>query len=78
MLKQGIVKICIPLLEEGTDTWKETDAIDNGNGTYWVIQPDDYDPEDEIWEFPPGTTVRCEIKESYDGKKLLVAVERMS
>jgi hypothetical protein len=34
-------------------------------------------PEDEQWEFEPGTCVRCEERTFSDGSRGLVAVERV-
>ncbi len=52
------VKIYVVLLEEGTDTIRGTQAIPLGSGLYKLLPTPDYDPEDEVWEFLPGTVVR--------------------
>ena len=52
------VEIYVVLLEEGTDTIRGTQAIPLGNDLYKLLPTPHYDPEDEIWEFLPGTVVR--------------------
>ncbi len=71
-----IVKIYVQLLEEGTPTIRGTNAISLGNGMYKILPTPDYDPEDEIWEFLPGTTVRCEGRKNL-GEDILFAVEKV-
>ena len=69
------VTIYIPLLEEGTAVSRPTEAIDMGMGLYKVLPTPDYDgdPDNEIWEFVPGTIVRV-VREKYEGKVYLLAV----
>lgn len=55
------------LLDEGVDVWRPTEAIDLGDGLYELLPTPDYDPEDEVWEFLPGTIVRVENKKLYNG-----------
>ncbi|MHB1457635.1 MAG: hypothetical protein ACYC0V_12045 [Armatimonadota bacterium] len=52
--------IYIQLLDEGTPTWRPTTGEKKREGVYRVLPTDNYDPEDETWEFLPGTIVRCE------------------
>ena len=70
------ITIYIYLLDEGTDTWRPTQAIDLGNGRYKVLPTGNYDLEDEVWEFLPGTIVRCEPRAFRDGE-FPVAVEQV-
>lgn len=70
------VKIYIELLEEGTPTIRGTDAISLGNGVYKVLATPNYDPEDEIWKFLPGSLVRCEPRKNF-GEEILYAVEKV-
>ena len=65
--------IYIQLLEEGTQVWKPTKAEPVSENVYKVLKPYDYDPDDEKWEFVPGTIVRCE-KQLREGKQIWVAV----
>lgn len=56
----NIITVYVELLEEGTETWRGTEALDIGNGFYKLLLPPDYDPEDEMWAFLPGDIVRLE------------------
>ena len=47
----------VRLLDEGTDVFRPVWAEPLGSGVYELIAPSDYDPEDEEWEFLPGTHV---------------------
>jgi hypothetical protein len=69
------VEIYIYLEEDSA--YRPTQAIALGNNLYRVLPTPDYDPEDEVWEFLPGSTVRCEQRE-YKGKSYLQAVEKIS
>ncbi len=67
------VEVYVPLLEEGTPTSRGTQAVDLGNGHYRLLSTSNYDPEDEIWKFLPGSVVRCEER-MFEGKVYLIAV----
>ncbi|MGB7159792.1 MAG: hypothetical protein WBD40_17125 [Tepidisphaeraceae bacterium] len=68
-------EIYVALLDEGVDVWRPAPAWKVDDSTYIVLRPDDYDPDDEKWEFPPGSTVICEPKAITDGR-ILAAVRR--
>ena len=70
------VEIYVQLLEEGTPTARPTQAIPLSNGLYEILPTSDYDPADEIWEFLPGSIVRCETVKDNWVKELFLAVER--
>ncbi len=55
MSNSKTVEIYVVLLEEGTDTIRATEAIPLGNDRYELLPTAKYDPEDEVWEFPPGS-----------------------
>jgi hypothetical protein len=40
-------------MTEGTEVSRPTDVIDLGNGLFKILAPENYDPDDEAWEFPP-------------------------
>jgi hypothetical protein len=61
------------LEDEGTNVWRPTQAQRLADGTYRLLPPADYDPDDEKWEFPPGSIVRCE-RRKLSGRQKLVAV----
>ncbi|RLC19092.1 MAG: hypothetical protein DRI57_07590 [Deltaproteobacteria bacterium] len=64
--------IYIPLLNEGTYVFRPAEGLHLGKSIYRILMTEEYDPEDEEWEFPPETVVRCET-EFRNGEKLLVA-----
>ncbi len=68
------VEIYIHLPEDSAS--RPTQAIVLGNNVYQVLPTLDYDPEDEAWEFVPGTLVRCEERE-YQGKRYLQAIKKV-
>lgn len=48
--------VYVRLLDEGTDVWRPTALPD---GIFQLAEPDGYDFEAEIWEFPPRAKVKC-------------------
>jgi len=47
-----------------------------GNGIYKLLPTPDYNPEDEVWEYPPDSVVRG--KKVLNGKEeILFAVEKV-
>ena len=77
MSEQRIVEIWIPLLEEGSPAIRGTEAVHLGNGRYKILAASDYDPKDEVWEFPPGSIVKGEIRKNQD-EMLFIAVEKIN
>ena len=63
--------IYIRLLQEGTEVARPTQAIEIGNGLFQILATPDYDPQDEEWEFLPGSVVRCEPRQAPQGEYLL-------
>lgn len=67
------VEIYVNLLEEGTPCSRPTQAQVLENGLFRLLPTDNYDPEGEHWEFPPGSIVRGrEVRR--DGKSTLLAI----
>jgi hypothetical protein len=64
--------IYIPLLEEGLDVVRPTQAVVLAGDTFLVLPTPNYDKRDESWEFEPGSVVRC-VLEPHDGEDILVA-----
>jgi hypothetical protein len=62
-----VVEIYVRLLDEGTECSRPTVALDLGDGLFKVLATQGYSAEDEHWEFPPDSIVRCEWKSSVDG-----------
>lgn len=69
------VQLYVPLLNEGTDVLRPATGRFVGPDVVRVEEPDDYAPEIEDWEFPPGAEVRC-VAEFRDGRQILVARSR--
>lgn len=67
------VVIHVRLLHEGTDCSRPTQALDLGNGLFKVFPTSDYDPSDEVWEFPPDSIVRLSVRQS-QGTTFLLAI----
>lgn len=70
------IQVYVPLLNEGTDVLRPTMGVFVGPDIVRVEAADDYDPETEEWEFPPGSEVRC-IAEFRGGRQILVARSRV-
>ena len=64
--------IYVQLLDEGTDVWRPVRAIRTGDD-FTILGPM---PGDEQWQFPPGSRVRCSLK-NLSGGDCLVATERV-
>jgi hypothetical protein len=73
--------IYIKLLDEGVDVWRPTQGEMVSVLIFKVLPTKNYDPENEHWEFPPGTIVRCEKKVIYGdyhvANDVFVAVEKV-
>ena len=67
------VEIYVRLLDEGTECSRPTRALELGNGLFKVLPTSNYDADDEVWEFPPDSIVRCEVRSS-EGKEHLFAI----
>ena len=65
--------IYIRLLNEGVEVVRPTSAELLNSGLYKVHPTPNYDPQDEQWEFVPGSIVKVVKKTMADGE-LLVAV----
>lgn len=68
--------IYVQLLEEGTQVYKSVPALPIGDEVYQLQGHELYDPEDEVWEFTPGTLVKTELKDLTAGP-VLVAVGKL-
>jgi hypothetical protein len=65
------VTVYVLLLDEGTEVFRPTEADPCGTGLYRFRITPDYDPDDESWEFPPGTLEKVEERR---GGNFLLAV----
>ena len=77
-MSKTTTRIYIYLLDEGTPTVRPTEAIDLGGGRYKILPTDSYNPNDETWEFLPGSIVRCERADTAHTKNILLAVEKVA
>ncbi len=68
--------VYIKLLDEGTDVWRPVSAVKLAADTYELQGHDIYDPEDEVWEFLPGSQVIVN-KVKKDGEIILVAITKL-
>jgi hypothetical protein len=64
--------IYIRLLDEGTDVLRPTEAEQLVNGLFKVMPTPGYNPDNEKWEFIPGSVVRGVIR-NVKGQDVLVA-----
>jgi hypothetical protein len=60
------VTVYVRLLNEGTEVFRPTRALDMGCGLFKILATPDYDPEDEEWEFLPNATVRIEMHRGHE------------
>jgi hypothetical protein len=63
--------IYVELIDEGVDVWRPVEATPEADDTFRL--PDEA-PDGEAWQFPPGSIVRCELRQLAGGETL-VAVE---
>ena len=74
--KENLVEIHVRLLDEGTETSRPVKAVVLGNELYQILPTPDYDPEDEKWEFLPGSVVKVKKSDVYE-RNCLLAVEKL-
>ena len=67
-----VLKVYVRLEDEGTDGWRPVDAVKKNDGVFQIISAQ---PEDESWEFPSGSQVKCQ-KQRFQNGEALVAYER--
>lgn len=70
-------KIYVQLLDEGSDAARPTQAEKLDDGTFRILPTADYETADEVWEFVPGSIVKCETRE-WNGKEYLLAVKQVT
>jgi hypothetical protein len=64
--------IYMPLLDEGTSVWRPVQAERLDDGTFKVLGEV---PDEEIWQFPPGSVVQCREHVFSGGHRALAAYE---
>ena len=65
--------VYVRLLSEGTNVYRPAIGVMQERMVALLVAPVDYDPDDEDWEFKPGTRVQTE-KKTLEGERVLVAV----
>lgn len=50
--------VYVRLLGEGTEVYRPVEALPVTKDTVRLLDPENYDGEDEDWEFKPGSVVR--------------------
>lgn len=68
--------VYVKLLEEGTEVFRPVPAIAQSGSRYLLGGQEFFYPDNERWEFPPGSIVEVELKE-LSGEAVLVAVRLM-
>lgn len=66
-------RVYVRLLGEGTLVFRASPAEFLGASAARLVAPAGYDPEDEDWEFKPGSVVRVELRQ-LEGAEVYVAV----
>lgn len=66
-------KVFVRLLEEGTEVFRPTMAILVDGDRHKLLPSEDYDPNTETWEFPPGSVVEC-VRRNLSIGEVLVAI----
>ena len=61
--------IYIALCEEAVDVWRPVEAYQEGESVYRIANTPT--PDGEVWEFAPGSVVRCEWRDLADGPSLV-------
>lgn len=62
-----LIGIMIPMEVGGVEQWRVVEAELLADGRFKV---GDTMPDDEIWRYPPGTIVHCEVRQYDDGDGL--------
>jgi len=57
------VVVYVQLLGEGTIVYRPALGIPEGPKLVRLLEPDNYDADDEDWEFKPGVLVRVEHRQ---------------
>jgi hypothetical protein len=69
------VTILVQLMNEGTTVFRPTTAEKVGQGLFKLLPTPGYDPNNEEWEFLPGSIVLGQIQVR-DNEEILVAVSK--
>jgi len=75
MTKSEIRRIYVALLGRGNDSWRQVEAVSEGEDAYRIVSKNDR-PE-ERWEYRTGERVRCRVASLPGGERVLVATQRL-
>ena len=67
------ISVFVKLLGEGTRVYRPAKATLIGSDLVQLLEPADYDADDEDWEFKPGSVVRIE-RQHLAGSSVYVVV----
>jgi hypothetical protein len=70
-LRDVVVTIYVELLEEGVQVWRPVSAIHEFGSVYRLPQILAHNMTGEVWAFPPGSLVHCEMRDFIDGPGLV-------
>lgn len=76
--ENSFVEIQVRLLDEGTNCSRPTQGVILGNGLFKLLPIDNYDPNDEHWEFVPGSIAYAKEVRNIDGTYLLAVAQEGS
>ena len=76
--ENSTIELHVRLRDEGTDCSRPTRGISVGNGLFKLLPTKDYDPDDEHWEFLPGSLVRVKEVRNSEGAFLLAIAKEDS
>lgn len=74
-MERKLALVFVDLPDEATPTIRPTNAEVLGGNLYRLLPTERYDPENEEWEFLPGTIVVCEMRMTGEGARALIAVK---
>jgi hypothetical protein len=60
----------VQLLGEPIDIWRPVEAELESDDVFRLV---DRAPEGEVWQFPPGSRVGCELRQLADGDALVAS-----
>jgi hypothetical protein len=68
------IEICVRLLDEGTEVARPTEAVCLPGDLFKLLPVPGYDPNDERWEFQPGSIVAAQLQ-TWSSGQILLAVK---
>jgi len=76
--EDSVVEIHVRSLDEDTDCSRPTQGVVLGDGLFKLLPTGNYDPDDEHWEFLPGSMVRAREVRNAGGIYLLAVAQEGS